>query len=155
MYSINKKDFTKILAKMIVQEGIEEMLKKKTIAPVQNKPEQFVSSIFIDPKKSSGFRPVINLKNLNFYVEYNHFKMESLFLLNELLGERDYLCKLNLKDAYYSVPLHQDSQKYVKFQWSKKLHQFPCLCFGLASSPRVFAKLIKTPLATLRKLNIL
>ena len=36
---------------------IGEMLKKTAIATVQNKPEQFVSSIFIFPNKSSGFRP--------------------------------------------------------------------------------------------------
>ena len=64
------------VGKNIVQEEMEEMLKKKAIAPVQNKPDQFVSSIFIVPKKSSGFRPIINLKNLNSYIEFNHFKME-------------------------------------------------------------------------------
>ena len=37
--------------KMIVQEEIEEMLKKKAIVPVQNESEQFVNSIFIVSKK--------------------------------------------------------------------------------------------------------
>ena len=40
---------------------IGEMLKKTAIATVQNKPEQFVSSIFIIPNKSSGFRPGFRL----------------------------------------------------------------------------------------------
>ena len=53
---------------MILQAEIEEMLKNKAIAPVQNEPEQIINSIFIVSKKSSGFRPVINLKNLNSYV---------------------------------------------------------------------------------------
>ena len=43
---------------MILQEKIEEMLKKKAIAPMQNE-EQFLSSIFIVPTKYSGFRQVI------------------------------------------------------------------------------------------------
>ena len=80
---------------------IEQMLKKKAIAPVQNEPQQSASYIFIVPKKSSGFRPVINLKNTNSFVEYNHFKMKSLLLLNELLEEGDYFCRLVLKDAYF------------------------------------------------------
>ena len=50
------------------------------IATAQNKPEQFASSIFIASKKSSGFGPEINLKNLNSYVNYNHFKMVVLSL---------------------------------------------------------------------------
>ena len=85
---------------MIVLEKKEETLKKKVIALMQNKPEQFLNSIFIIPNKSSEFNPVINLKNLN-YVEYNRFKMERLFLLNELLETWDYLCKLNLKDTFF------------------------------------------------------
>ena len=46
---------TKEKGKMIVQEEIEEMLKKKVIAPVQNKPKQYVCSILIALKKYSGF----------------------------------------------------------------------------------------------------
>ena len=38
----------------------------------------FISSIFTISKKSGGFRPVVNLKALNKFVVYNHFKMEGL-----------------------------------------------------------------------------
>ena len=51
--------------------------------------------------------------------------------------------------------LYQDSQKYVKLQWKQKLYQFLCLCFGLASIARVFIKLVKVPIAVLKRLNIL
>ena len=91
-------------------------------------------------------------KKLNSCVEYDNFKMEGIFLLNE---EDDYHCKMDLKDAYSSVPLHQDSQRYVRFQWQEKLYQFLCLRFGLSSAPRVFTKLMKVPISILRKLNII
>ena len=107
------------------------------------------------PKKSSGFPPVINLRNQGSYVEYNHFKMENLLLLKELLEEGDYLCKLDLKDVCFSVPLHQGSQKYVKFQWKQKQFQFYYLCSVLDLSSRVFTKLMKVQIAILRRLNIL
>ena len=63
---------------------IEEMAEKEAIVQVQNKVEQFLILIFVVPK-STGHRRVINLKELNFLVEYNNFKLERLFLLNELL----------------------------------------------------------------------
>ena len=63
---------------------IEEMAEKEAIVQVQNKVEQFLILIFVVPK-STGHRRVINLKELNFLVEYNNFKLEKLFLLNELL----------------------------------------------------------------------
>ena len=63
---------------------IEEMAEKEAIVQVQNKVEQFLILIFVVPK-STGHRRVINLKEPNFLVEYNNFKLEKLFLLNELL----------------------------------------------------------------------
>lgn len=44
----------------------------------------------------------------------------------------DYFCKIDLKDAYFGIPLAQKSQKYVRFFWKEKLYEFVCLCFGLS-----------------------
>ena len=35
---------------------------------------QFISNIFIVPKPNGRFRPIINLKYLNNFVSYEHFK---------------------------------------------------------------------------------
>ena len=34
------------------------------------------------------------------------------------------------------------------------LYEFLCLCFGLGPAPRIFPKLLKVPIALLRRLNI-
>lgn len=73
---------------------------------VQNRSEQLLSSTFIIPKKSEGFRPVISLGRINSCSKYNHFMTTGIFLLNELLEKDDYLYKLDLKDYYFSVLLH-------------------------------------------------
>ena len=65
------------------------------------------------------------------------------------------MCKLDLKDVYFSVPLNPASRKFVRFLWSRKLHDFLCLCFGLGPVPRIFTKLLKIPVSVLRRLNIL
>ena len=140
--------------KILVDKEIIEMLKKGAIEEVSPIPDQYLSTIFLVSKKDSGHRPVLNLKNLNKHIPYVHFKMEGLFLVKELLQPGDYMCKLDLKDAYFSVPLEQGSQKYIRFQWRQKLYQFLCLCFGLGPAPRNFTKLMKIPIALMRKLNI-
>lgn len=59
----------------ICEKEIAELLKKKVIEHVQNvKKNEFVSSMFIIPKKTGGYRPIINLKRLNSFVHYEHFK---------------------------------------------------------------------------------
>ena len=60
-------------------------------------------------------RPVINLKALNQWVEIPHFKMEGLTTLRDLLRQGDWLVKVDLKDAYLTVPVHPDHQCYLRF----------------------------------------
>ena len=92
--------------RLTVQE-LEEMVRKEAIVQAQNEPKQFLSPIFVAPKKSAGFLPIINLKKLNSCIEYNHFKIEGIFLLNELLVKDD-IFAIDLENAHFSVPLHQN-----------------------------------------------
>ena len=140
---------------VIVDQEIQEMLKKGEIKLFQpNTKNQFLSSIFIVPKKDSGHRPVVNLTKLNKHIAYIHFKMEGLFLLKEILLKGDYMCKIYQKDAYFSVPLNLKSQKYVSFKRKDLIYQFLCLCFGVEPAPRIFTKLLKVPISLMRKLNV-
>ena len=109
---------------------IQAMLRTGAIRMVDKSQNQFLSPIFLVEKKDSGYRPVINLKKLNQNIPYIHFKMEGLSLLKELLQKGDFLCKLDLKDAYFSVALHKISRKYLRFPWQGKLYEFLCLCFS-------------------------
>ena len=64
------------------------------------------------------------------------------------------MCKLDMKDAYFSAPLYQSSRNYVQFSWSGNLYEFLCFCFGLGPAPRIFTKLLKIPASVLRRINI-
>ena len=44
-----------------------------------------------------------------------HFKMGDLHYLKPILKQCDYMCKLNLKDLYFSAPLNKDSRKMMCF----------------------------------------
>jgi hypothetical protein len=60
---------------------------------------RFVSQMFIIKKQSGGFRPIINLKSLNQFIVYRHFKMENLASLRHLIVKGDWMVKLDLKDC--------------------------------------------------------
>ncbi|XP_046573530.1 uncharacterized protein LOC124281640 [Haliotis rubra] len=85
-----------------------------------------------------GQRPIINLKALNAHIPYKHFKLEGLHLLRDLIRKGDYLCKLDLKDAYFSIPMAPHMKKLLRFSWKGVLYQFRCMPFGLAPAPRAF-----------------
>ena len=139
---------------LLVDQDIQKIPRKGAIQKMQASLGQFLSSVFAAPKKDTGHRPVLNLKKLKKDISNDHFKKEVLFLLKEDLQKGHHMCKTGLKDTYFSVPLHPKSQKFVRVQWKGQLFQFLCLCFGLGPAPKLFTKLLKTPVALLRKLMV-
>ena len=137
-----------------VSEEVASMLGKGAICLVNPSPSQFLSNIFLRVKKDGTDRPIINLKDLNSHIKYEKFKMESLKNLKDLLHPGDLMVKIDLKDAYFSIPLNERSRKLVRFEWEGKLYEFVCLMFGLGPAPRIFTKLLKIPMGFLRKLKI-
>ena len=43
----------------------------------------------------------------------------------------DFMTKIDLKDAYLSVPVHKSSLKFLQFIWKGACYQFKALPFGL------------------------
>ncbi len=65
----------------------------------------FHFTLFLVPKKDVRQRPVINLKALYQYVQTYHFKMEGLQTLKNLIKPGDRLAMVDLKDAYFTIPI--------------------------------------------------
>ena len=60
------------------------------------------------------------------------------------------MTRIDIKDAYFAIPIHPQHQKFLRFQWKGKCFQFTCLPFGLVSAPRVFTKLLRPVVGFLR-----
>ena len=116
-----------------------------------HKPDEFISNIFLRKKKDGTYRLILNLKQLNEFIVYHHFKMDSLQAATELMKPGCFMASIDSKDAYYTVPIHHEFQKYLKFQVDGKLYQYTCLPNGLSSAPRLFTKLMKRVYATLHE----
>ena len=92
---------------------------------------------------SRTHRTILNLKSLNQYVTYYHFKMDTIHTAVEMMTPGCYMCSVDLNSAYYSVAIAPSYQKYLKFSCRGKLYQFTCFPNGLAFCPRKFTKLLK------------
>ena len=97
---------------------------------------------------------MINLKQLNTYIPYCCLKTKGFQNLKYMLQKRYYMYKLDLKDAYFSVPMKKNSRHFVRFRWSGNLYKLLSLCFSLGLAPRIFTKLLKVPMKIVRRINI-
>ena len=75
----------------------------------------YYSRIFLVPKKGGQYRPVINLRPLNSWIHYHNFKMEGIHVVRDLLLKGDYFTRIDLKDTYLTIPMHQNSRGFSAF----------------------------------------
>ena len=104
-----------------IEEAINILRAKKFISQCTPEPQEFVSPIFTLNKKDGNIRVILNLKKLNESFKYRHFKMDNIYTILKLITKDCWMASLDLKDAYYSVPIHPDYQKFLKFHYNGKL----------------------------------
>ena len=138
---------------LLVTREVESMLKKGAIQNPSVKKGQFLSNLFLLGKTYEGNKPVINLKILNACIPCLRFKMEGLHLLNDMLKEKDYMCKRPEGCSLLCSTASKTSEVHPVLLEGQS-YKFLCLCFGVGPAPRLFTNLVKTPLAILRRIDI-
>ncbi|XP_018496867.1 uncharacterized protein LOC108864903 [Galendromus occidentalis] len=139
----------------IVDKLVSELLAKGAVVPISPDRAKFVCNLFLVAKKgTSKYRPVINLKPLNQYIPDNKFKMEGWAEIKEAVELNCYFARIDLKDAFLSIPMHASSQPYLAFGWSQQTYCWTRLPFGLKTSPRVFTKMLKPVASKLRQQGV-
>ena len=116
---------------------------------------QFVSKIFLRPKTDGSYRLILNLKQLNEFIEVQHFKLEDIRTAKNLMYKCYFMATIDLKDAYYLVPINRNHWKYLRFVFLNELYEFTVLPFGLNCAPYIFTKLMKPVVMHLRELGFL
>lgn len=83
-------------------------------------------------------RPILDCTRINTQIQCQHFKMEGVPALRELIQEGDWMTKIDLKDAYTVVPIHHSSRQFLSFEHRGVVYQYTSLPFGMSVAPRVF-----------------
>ncbi|XP_065902073.1 uncharacterized protein [Dysidea avara] len=140
----------------VLQEEVSKLREKGAVHPVQQSEAHIISPIFVVPKSGGGWRLIIDLRYLNSHIVPPHFKMEGLYMLPSIISQGWFMVKLDLKDAYLTIPVAQESWNLLTFQAGPphNLMQFQCLPFGLCTAPFTFSKVTKPATQFLRQLGI-
>ncbi|MEW8548334.1 MAG: reverse transcriptase domain-containing protein [Candidatus Thiodiazotropha sp.] len=137
----------------IIQDEIQKLLEMKVLIEVEHCPEEFLSPIFVVPKKDGEYRMILNLKNFNENIDYHHFKMDTFESALKLIKPNCFMASVDLRHAYYSIFISEEEQVKLRFVFKGKVFQYVSLANGIASAPRLFTRLMKPVYATLRQLG--
>ena len=136
-----------------ISDAVAGLLSKGAIEPAPQDPG-FYSRLFTVPKKDGTLRPVINLKPLNRFITVPSFRMASVSTVSRMIHEGDWAISIDLKDAFFHVPIHRRHRRFLRFIWKKEAYQFVSCPFGLNTAPSTFTRVTRPVLHWCRSLGM-
>ncbi|PFX11931.1 hypothetical protein AWC38_SpisGene24189 [Stylophora pistillata] len=87
----------------VVSSETSKLLSEGVIECTESKPDDYLSNIFVRPKKDGTCRVILNLKPINEFVDYHHFKMDTFHTALTLVRRNCSMASVDLIDAHYSI----------------------------------------------------
>ena len=138
-----------------MREQVASLLQKRAICKAPLPSLGFYTRLFLVPKKTGGYRPVINLKPLNLFIVKEHFKMETQRSIRKALRKGEWAVIIDARDAFFHIAIKKAFQKYLRFCSDGEVYQFQALPFGLSTSPSIFTRVAAQLGVLIHKLAIL
>ena len=129
----------------LIREFIPVLLSRKFIRRVYNPTvvPLYYSRPFVVPKKDGPNRLIIDLSSLNKILIKPSFKMETVSDIANCIVEPMWGCTVDLKDAFYHVPMEWSCHLYLAFVVDGLVYVFQVLPFGLSIAPWAFHRITK------------
>jgi hypothetical protein len=109
---------------------VQCLLQKKKIEIVPETELCFVSGLFVIPNRTGGYRPIVNMKGLNRYIENHYFKMERVQILKDTIRPLDFFTKIDLKDAYLTVLIFHKHKNFFRLRGKGFCTNLPASALG-------------------------
>ena len=115
---------------------------RRSRAGRQSKISGVFNRLFLVPKPNK-WRPILDLSKLNLFVKAEKFKMETPETIRTSLQLGEWVTSIEFKDAYFHIPIQEQSRKYMRFHVRGWTYQFKALPFGLSTAPMEFTVIAK------------
>ena len=114
----------------------------------------FSSRLFVVWKPSGSWRPVIDMSLFNRFMDFSHFRLETIQSVLMSVRQGDWVASVDLREAFLQVPVHPQSRRFLRFVAHGRTYQFQALCFGLSTAPQVFTRVMAPVSVVLHFLGI-
>ena len=109
----------------------------------------------VERNSKGKLRMCVDLRWPDSYLAHPIFTMETLNKhLGNLVMPSDKLFTTDIEKAYYQVPLHQDTQRYLCWKHRNKWYCPTILVFGLGTASLIFTKIMGVPLRYMRSKEV-
>ena len=95
---------------------IDTMMTKGVLEIVSDPDPGFYSRLILVEKSTGGWRPIIDLSPLNEFMQQTLFRMETPNSVLLTVRKNDFLASIDLKDAYFQIPVHPSSRKLLRLE---------------------------------------
>lgn len=102
------------------------------------------SPIIVTQKKSGDIRMCVDLREPNKLIVVDGYPIPHIEELFSQLRGAVMFSTIDLANAYHQVPLHEESRDLTAFITQDGLLRSKRVCYGLASAPAAFQKLMST-----------
>ena len=103
-----------------------------------------LNRLFEVPKKDSDkSRLVLDVSALNKFIPSFSFRMTTVPMVRQALVPGCFMASVDLKDAYWHVPIHRRFRPFLAFSAGATIYQFRVMPFGLNIAPRVFTRILR------------
>lgn len=124
----------------IIDRELQTMLKDGI---VERSTSPWSSPILLVKKKDGGYRFCVDYRRLNAVTERDSYPLPYVSHTLDKLKEAHYLSSLDIKSAYWQVPVAETSRPYTAFTVpGRGLFQFKRMPFGLHNAPATWQRLI-------------
>ena len=125
-------------------EALHQFIDKNAIELVHKQTSLgFFNRLFLVPKPNNKWRPILDLSNLNLFLKTEKFKMETPETIRISLQQGEWVTSIDFKDAYFHIPIQEQSRKYLRFNIQGQTFQFKALPFDLSTAPMEFTVIAK------------
>ena len=136
-----------------LREIIEDKLRRAIVVPSES---ACSSTVLMVPKPSGGLRFCVDYRALNKAIAPDAYTLPNVSEnLSALGGSNKYFTSLDMKEAFWNVPLTKASQELTAFRTPDGLYMYKRLPMGLKTASAVFSRYIDSVLGELKWDSIL
>ena len=127
-----------------LMEALHQLIDKNAVELVDNQTSLgFFNRLFLVPKPNNKWRPILDLSKINQFLKVEKFKMETPETIRTSLQQGEWVTSIDFKDAYFHIPIQEQSRKYLRFHVRGRTYPFKALPFGLSTAPLEFTVIVK------------